>query len=116
LTPPQYSVFYRDELDEAPKAAQQKLLRPGQKPVGRLMKKVADGGRHTTTEDIQLDSKYLTEVSFSGQKQSFQLDFDTGSSDLWVRVLIPLLGVALLSLPLHAKNFPRTLSCYSAPH
>lgn len=51
------------------------------------MKKVADGNAvPTTTEDVQHDNSYLTEVEIKGQKHPFQLDFDTGSSDLWVSV------------------------------
>jgi hypothetical protein len=68
----------------------QRFLHPAQHPVGRLMKRAAtgDGGRHVTTEDIQQDTLYLSEVVIKGQKQPFRLDFDSGSSDLWVRMLM----------------------------
>lgn len=68
----------------------QRFLHPAQRPVGRLMKRAAagDGGRHVTTEDIQQDTLYLSEVVVKGQKQPFRLDFDSGSSDLWVRMLM----------------------------
>ncbi|USP80309.1 hypothetical protein yc1106_07583 [Curvularia clavata] len=42
----------------------------------------ASSGSVTTTPSDQNDSSYLTPVSIGGQ--TFHLDFDTGSSDLWV--------------------------------
>ena len=69
--------------------AHQRLLVPGQRPVGPLMKRTGtgDGGRHVVTEDVQQDTLYLSEVAVKGQTQPFMLDFDSGSSDLFVRVL-----------------------------
>jgi hypothetical protein len=98
LTPPKESPYYRAELDEATRntpvrdIAHQRFLSAKQHPVGRLMKKTAanDRGRHVVTEDIQQDTLYLSEVVVKGQKQPFHLDFDSGSSDLFVRVLIDL--------------------------
>ena len=51
-----------------------------------LTKKSTTGGEpgEVTAEDVQNDSEYLVPVTIGTPGQTFNLDFDTGSADLWV--------------------------------
>lgn len=44
----------------------------------------AGGSGQVTAQDIQTDSEYLCEVTVGTPPQKLLLDFDSGSSDLWV--------------------------------
>lgn len=75
-------------------AMQQRGRQYTDRPVGGrvharqvLQKKLADGRiGEIGADDVQNDAMYLAEVGVGSPAQKLNLDFDTGSADLWVCV------------------------------
>ena len=60
-----------------------------------LQKKSATTGEvgDVPAEDQQNDSEYLCNVQIGTPAQTFKLDFDTGSADLWVSKALTLISI-----------------------
>jgi hypothetical protein len=97
------------------------------KPVGGrahvrqvLQKKSADDQvGQVGADDVQNDAMYLAEVEIGTPSQKLNLDFDTGSADLWVSlILIYMLSV---EAPAYSKltnvkgMVDRIAICHSGP-
>lgn len=64
----------------------------GRAQVRHVLRKRVLGTHETgqvTADDVQNDTMYLAPVSIGTPGQKVNLDFDTGSADLWVWALIP---------------------------
>ena len=72
-------------------------------------------GGKVPAEDIQNDSLYLCEVGVGTPEQKLYLDFDTGSSDLWVRIGHMLVHYFELQLITSRSGLPSSRRTSSAP-
>lgn len=71
-----------------------KFTTTSQTPIGgrtrihRVLQKKTDGKLgDVPAEDVQNDTEYLAQVGIGSPAQTLNLDFDSGSSDLWVGLL-----------------------------
>ncbi|KAL8635686.1 MAG: hypothetical protein Q9228_006851 [Teloschistes exilis] len=72
----------KTKIPSGPAAVAKTFLKFGKQPPANVEAAAAGNDGTVTTSPTQYDSQYLTPVTIGGQQLT--LDFDTGSSDLWV--------------------------------
>ncbi|KAL8735769.1 MAG: hypothetical protein Q9166_000632 [cf. Caloplaca sp. 2 TL-2023] len=77
-----HQTIPKPKIRSGPAAVAATFLKYGKQPPSNVKKAAAGNDGSVTTTPTEFDSQYLTPVTIGGQ--TVNLDFDTGSSDLWV--------------------------------
>ncbi|KAL9598616.1 MAG: hypothetical protein Q9219_004361 [cf. Caloplaca sp. 3 TL-2023] len=72
----------KSKIRSGPAAVAATFYKYGKQPPASIKQAAANNDGSVTTTPTEYDSEYLTPVTIGGQQ--LNLDFDTGSSDLWV--------------------------------